>query len=187
MDFSLLFMYFKTVNKHWFCISVIGYINVQIIGSGCKKSITVDHYSWPRRTQKANLNMLHLFEYTFWVLKQCFMEWCDQTGTFWTRGSASDQHLLSGAKRAKHMRRTPYPWSNMEVDHSVMGVICCFRKRKFWLCENQWSLVIWKLFKWDCSGEVTEASKHLEAIKQESFCSKCKWQNFCLIILYMNV
>ncbi len=30
--FTLLFMYFITVNKYWFCISVIGYINVQIIG-----------------------------------------------------------------------------------------------------------------------------------------------------------
>ncbi len=54
--FTQLFMYFKTVNKHWFCISVIGYINVQIIGIGCKKSISVNHYSWPRRTQKANWN-----------------------------------------------------------------------------------------------------------------------------------
>ncbi len=26
-----------TVNKYWFCISVIGYINVQIIGIGYKK------------------------------------------------------------------------------------------------------------------------------------------------------
>ncbi len=30
--FTLLFMYFITVNKYRFCISVIGYINVQIIG-----------------------------------------------------------------------------------------------------------------------------------------------------------
>ncbi len=34
-----------TVNKYRFCISVIGYINVQIIGIGMgyKKSISVDH------------------------------------------------------------------------------------------------------------------------------------------------
>ncbi len=32
--FTLLFIYFITVNKYWFCISVIGYINVQIIGIG---------------------------------------------------------------------------------------------------------------------------------------------------------
>ncbi len=46
MDFTLLFMYFITVNKHRFCISVIGYINMQIIGIciGYKKSISVDHY-----------------------------------------------------------------------------------------------------------------------------------------------
>ncbi len=30
--FTLLFIYFITVNKYRFCISVIGYINVQIIG-----------------------------------------------------------------------------------------------------------------------------------------------------------
>ncbi len=41
---SLLFIYFRTVNKYWFCISVIGYINIQIIGIGYKKSISVDHY-----------------------------------------------------------------------------------------------------------------------------------------------
>ncbi len=32
--FTLLFIYFITVNKYRFCISVIGYINVQIIGIG---------------------------------------------------------------------------------------------------------------------------------------------------------
>ncbi len=37
MDFTLLFIYFITVNKYRFCISVIGYINVQIIGIGYKK------------------------------------------------------------------------------------------------------------------------------------------------------
>ncbi len=43
--FTLLFMYFITVNKYRFCISVIGYINMQIIGIsiGSKKSISVDH------------------------------------------------------------------------------------------------------------------------------------------------
>ncbi len=35
--FTLLFMYFIAVNKYRFCISVIGYINVQIIGIGSKK------------------------------------------------------------------------------------------------------------------------------------------------------
>ncbi len=35
--FNLLFMYFITVNKYRFCISVIGYINMQIIGIGYKK------------------------------------------------------------------------------------------------------------------------------------------------------
>ncbi len=30
--FTQLFIYFITVNKYWFCISVIGYINMQIIG-----------------------------------------------------------------------------------------------------------------------------------------------------------
>ncbi len=41
--FNLLFMYFITVNKYWFCISVIEYINMQIIGIDYKKSISVDH------------------------------------------------------------------------------------------------------------------------------------------------
>ncbi len=36
MDFTLLFIYFITINKYRFCISVIGYINVQIIGIGYK-------------------------------------------------------------------------------------------------------------------------------------------------------
>ncbi len=35
--FTLLFIYFITVNKYRFCISVIGYISVQIIGIGYKK------------------------------------------------------------------------------------------------------------------------------------------------------
>ncbi len=38
-----LFMYFITVNKYRFCISVIGYINLQIIGIGYTKSISVAH------------------------------------------------------------------------------------------------------------------------------------------------
>ncbi len=36
-------LHFITVNKYRFCISVIGYINMQIIGIGSKKSISVDH------------------------------------------------------------------------------------------------------------------------------------------------
>ncbi len=32
--FTQLFIYFITVNKYQFCISVIGYINMQIIGIG---------------------------------------------------------------------------------------------------------------------------------------------------------
>ncbi len=38
-------MYFITVNKYRFCISVTGYINMQIIcvGIGYKKYILVDH------------------------------------------------------------------------------------------------------------------------------------------------
>ncbi len=44
--FTQLFIYFITVNKYRFCISVIGYINVQIIGIGSKKkSISVNHYT----------------------------------------------------------------------------------------------------------------------------------------------
>ncbi len=41
--FTLLFIYFITVNKNRFCISVIGYINMQIIGISYNKSISVDH------------------------------------------------------------------------------------------------------------------------------------------------
>ncbi len=33
-SFTLLFIYFITVNKYRFCISVIGYINLQITGIG---------------------------------------------------------------------------------------------------------------------------------------------------------
>ncbi len=36
-SFTLLFIYFRTVNKYRFCISVIGYINMQIMGIGYKK------------------------------------------------------------------------------------------------------------------------------------------------------
>ncbi len=36
-SFTQLFIYFITVNKYRFCISVIGYINMQIIGIGYKK------------------------------------------------------------------------------------------------------------------------------------------------------
>ncbi len=42
--FTQLFIYFITVNKYRFCI-LVGYINVQIIGIGNKKSISVDHYT----------------------------------------------------------------------------------------------------------------------------------------------
>ncbi len=37
MDFTQLFIYFITVTKYRFCISVIGNINMQIIGIGYKK------------------------------------------------------------------------------------------------------------------------------------------------------
>ncbi len=43
MDFNQLFIYFITINKYRFCISFIGYINMEIIGIGYKKSISVDH------------------------------------------------------------------------------------------------------------------------------------------------
>ncbi len=45
MDFTLLFMYFITVNKSVLHIGY-RYINMQIIGIGIgyKKSISVDHY-----------------------------------------------------------------------------------------------------------------------------------------------
>ncbi len=36
--FTQLFIYFITVNKYSFCISVIGYINMQIIGIGYNKN-----------------------------------------------------------------------------------------------------------------------------------------------------
>ncbi len=42
--FTLLFIYFITVNNYRFCISVMGYINVQRIGIGIKnlyRSITI--------------------------------------------------------------------------------------------------------------------------------------------------
>ncbi len=44
--FNRLFIYFIRVNKYRFSISVIGYINMKIIGIdiGYKKSISVDHY-----------------------------------------------------------------------------------------------------------------------------------------------
>ncbi len=47
MDLLQLFIYCITVNKYRFCISVIGYINMQIIDIGYKKSISVDHYFRP--------------------------------------------------------------------------------------------------------------------------------------------
>ncbi len=37
IDIELLSIYFITVNKYRFCISIIGYIKVQIIGIGYKK------------------------------------------------------------------------------------------------------------------------------------------------------
>ncbi len=50
-SFTLLFIDFITVNKYRFCISVIGYINVQIIGIGYKKinisrSLDVRHVTY---------------------------------------------------------------------------------------------------------------------------------------------
>ncbi len=54
--------YLTTVNKYRFCISVIRYINMQIIGIGYKKkSISVDHYSQPQVCPRpAMLNYKHL-------------------------------------------------------------------------------------------------------------------------------
>ncbi len=52
MDFTLLCIYFITVIKYRFFISVIGYINIQIIGIGYNKSISVDHYSSACMTNK---------------------------------------------------------------------------------------------------------------------------------------
>ncbi len=40
---SFCYLFTLTVNKYRFCISFIGYINMQIIGIGYKKSISVDH------------------------------------------------------------------------------------------------------------------------------------------------
>ncbi len=55
MDFT----YFITVNKYRFCISVIGYINVQIIGIGYKKInigrsllLCTNILNWPLNTHK---------------------------------------------------------------------------------------------------------------------------------------
>ncbi len=53
--FTQLFIYFITVNKYRFCISVIGYINLQIIGIGYKNqywSITTTEYYWVNIGQK---------------------------------------------------------------------------------------------------------------------------------------
>ncbi len=41
--FTQLLIYFITANQYRFCISVIGNINMQIIGIGYNKSISVDH------------------------------------------------------------------------------------------------------------------------------------------------
>ncbi len=43
-SFTLLFIHFITANKYRFCISVIEYINMQIICIGYKNSISADHY-----------------------------------------------------------------------------------------------------------------------------------------------
>ncbi len=56
--FTLLFIYFITVNKYRFCILVIGYINVQIIGIGSKKidigrSLVSNRVSFSQWTKKA--------------------------------------------------------------------------------------------------------------------------------------
>ncbi len=57
MDFTQLFIYFISVNKYRFCILVIGYINMQIIGISYKKSISVDHYS-------------KLYDFLLWNIKK---------------------------------------------------------------------------------------------------------------------
>ncbi len=58
--FTLLFIYFITVNKYRFCISVIGYINVQIICIGSKKSISVDHKFFPSTCPSTGVRLLCL-------------------------------------------------------------------------------------------------------------------------------
>ncbi len=60
MDFTLLFIYFITVNKYRFCISVIGYINVQIIGIDYKNqywSITTVEV---QKSMKSIARVVHL-------------------------------------------------------------------------------------------------------------------------------
>ncbi len=54
IDFTQLFIYFITVSKYQFCISVIGYINMQIIGIGYKKNLY-------RLITKHDINILMIF------------------------------------------------------------------------------------------------------------------------------
>ncbi len=59
MDLLQLFIYFITVNKYRFCISVIGYINVQIIVSVIKnqyRSITSYQYEFSSQMACGNKN-----------------------------------------------------------------------------------------------------------------------------------
>ncbi len=68
MDFNLLFIYFITVNKYRFCISVIGNINMQIIGIGIgykKKSISVDHYQQQVDMHASSKNAFIVLLYAF--------------------------------------------------------------------------------------------------------------------------
>ncbi len=61
-SFTLLFIHFITANKYRFCKSVILYINMQIIGIGYKKSISVDHYS-----NSHDCNAKKLFNYKYLI------------------------------------------------------------------------------------------------------------------------
>ncbi len=76
MDFTLLFIYFITVNKYRFCISVIGYINMQLIGIGYNKSVSVDHYSkWQyirevRRSTFVVVEVTASGEFSLWVWRR---------------------------------------------------------------------------------------------------------------------
>ncbi len=64
MDFTLLFIFFITVNKYRFCISVIGNINMQIIGI-CYKKINIgrslyDIYRTPFNPNTLTHSLTHL-------------------------------------------------------------------------------------------------------------------------------
>ncbi len=136
--FTLLFIYFITVNKYRFCISVIGYINEQIISIGKKKkSISVDHYLlWQSGASESATVCVISLSICYWlfkwgVLHECVYEWVSEWVSERERARVrvTAQHCVCVCVRACGVR--PITFTMHCVRCPIRADYAC-RKRIIW-------------------------------------------------------